>query len=647
MAILNIGLDLGSDAVKIAFAVKKGRDVSYGKLARNDFLTQVAIPAVAFYDLNTRSWKFGDEVERKNEYRSSFATVVKIKNLISLLERGEHKADVFEENARYYRFGHDFPKFYFPVRKKMLSNFGEMVKNDLTFCVAEDTPESVCESFFYYLRTVIEERTKAFTREKGIPIEEYRLALVYPPKVGGEYVEELMRLAQRAFGIGADKVLSSTKALGMFAYHRGALASGESVLVFDMGDENISVARVSLIDETVVVDGADGHSAPLAVGGQDVDEVVASYLEGQIAACETVGTPSFGEEGHIRESGLYSKQYLFMKEIKKAKIVLSRPLAECAAFRDGVPVAVNRDVYIQRRLTREAFADCLGMSARGGLAETIASYIVNEIRMPANRGVQKIFLSGGLAETYGLLDYLERRIGEEAYGVAVGTFDDGRETDDGFTVLSHEDSVYAPAVGAAIVALRGFDVRTAVALSYGTWAIDPATNSKILSVLADRGSVLKERGTTTFGTRFHIENTLEIRDEEMFSAAITKQEIRDHSVRGLTYTGERVMVGEINSQPRLRAARLVGLKTVTGGVGSLIEFYYSGRKVKILDRIYFREGIHVDPEGHATPFFENASGKEDRVNVLYVSNGARVSVKASEIELRFYGMDAFKVVAGE
>ena len=67
----------------------------------------------------------------------------------------------------------------------------------------------------------------------------------------------------------------------------------------------------------------------------------------------------------------------------------------------------------------------------------------------------------------------------------------------------------------------------------------------------------------------------------------------------------------------------------------------------ILDRIYFREGIHVDPEGHATPFFENASGKEDRVNVLYVSNGARVSVKASEIELRFYGMDAFKVVAGE
>ena len=60
MAILNIGLDLGSDAVKIAFAVKKGRDVSYGKLARNDFLTQVAIPAVAFYDLNTRSWKFGD-----------------------------------------------------------------------------------------------------------------------------------------------------------------------------------------------------------------------------------------------------------------------------------------------------------------------------------------------------------------------------------------------------------------------------------------------------------------------------------------------------------------------------------------------------------------------------------------------------------
>lgn len=643
MAILNIGLDLGSDAVKIAFAVQTERGISYGKLARNDFLTQVAIPAVAFYDLNTRTWKYGDEVERGD--RSSFVTVVKIKKLISLLEQGH--ADVFEENAAYYRRGHEFPKFYFPVRKTMLADFGEMVKNDFTFHVAEDTPESVCEHFFYYLRTVIEERAQALTLEKGIAIDEYRLALVYPPKVGEAYVGELTRLAERAFGIEVYKTLSSTKALGMFAYRRGAFSSGESVLVFDMGDENISVARVSLVGETIVVDGADGHSAPLAVGGQDVDEAVASYLEGQIASCETVGTPSFGEEGHIRESGLYSKQYLFMKEIKKAKIVLSRPIAENAAFRYGVPVAVNRDVYIQRRLTRGEFSDCLGMNFGGGLAETVARYVIGEIQMPANRGVQKIFLSGGLTETYGLLEYLQKRLAAETPWIAVGTFDDGKEQDDGFSVLSHEDSVYAPSVGAAIVALENFDVRTAVALSYGTWAIDQSANCKIFSVFANRGSVLKERGTTTFGTRFHIENTVEIRDDEMFSAAISRGEIKDRAVRGLVYTGERVVVGEIGSQPRLRAAQLVGLKTVTGGVGSLIEFYYAGRKVKIIDRIYFKEGIHVDPEGHASPFFENSSGRDERVDVMFTDVGTRVTVRACEIELRFRGMDAFKVVAGE
>ncbi len=645
MAILNIGLDLGNDAVKLAFAFKTQEGVAYGKLARGDFLTQVAIPAVAYYDTETGKWLYGDEVERGE--RSSFVTVVKIKSLISLLESGGEKGASLAENAKYYRRGNDFPKFYFPLRKKMSADFGEMVKNDNTFRAEGYTPQRVAEEFFFYLRYVVEFRVRMLSEKYGVGFEGYNFAVVHPPKVGAEYVDELVRLTQTAFGAEPNKVLSSTKAIGMFAYVRGMLASGESILVFDMGDENISAARASLVGETLVVDGADGHSAPLSVGGRDVDEAVASYIESEIGAAETVGTPSYGEDGHIRESGLYSKQYLFMKEIKKAKIVLSRPIAGSELFENGVPVAVNRDVYIQRRITRKAFCECLGVGMGAGFAETVASYIVNEIKLPANRGVKKVFLSGGLTETYALVDYIRKRVADEASGITVGTFDDERENDDGFTILSHEDSVYAPAVGGAIVALKNYDVRTAIALSYGTWAIDPCTNGKVLAVFIDRGTLLNLKGPTEYYTRFHVEGA-GVEKEEMFSVAMTKREIQSCMIDGLVYGREnKLVVGEAGSRPRLLAEALAGLKTVAGGSDAEIDFYYRGRRVVLRDKIYFKEGICVDPDGHAVPFVKNDSPMSESVGVRYSNETQYFKVKAGEIEFRFRGLNAFTVVAGE
>jgi len=645
MAILNIGLDLGSDAVKLAFAYATRKGVAYGKLARGDFLTQVAIPAVAYYDAETGKWLYGDEVERGE--RSSFVTVVKIKSLISLLESNGEKEATLAGNARYYRLGNDFPKFYFPLRKKMSADFGEMVKNDNTFRAEGYTPQRVAEEFFFYLRSVVEFRIRMLAEKNGTGFEGYNLAVVYPPKVGAEYVGELVRLMKTAFGSEPVKVLSSTKALGMFAYARGMLSSGESILVFDMGDENISAARASLVGETLVVDGADGHSAPLPVGGRDVDEAVASYIESEIGAAETVGTPSFGADGHIRESGLYSKQYLFMKEIKKAKIVLSRPIAESELFENGVPVAVNRDVYIQRRITRKAFSECLGIGTGKGLAETVASYIINEIKLPANRGVRKVFLSGGLTETYALLEDIKERAEREARGITIGTFDDGREDDDGFTILSHEDSVYAPAVGGAIVALKNYDVRTAIALSYGTWAIEPYTNRKVLAIYVNRGTLLNLEGPTEYYTRFHVEGA-GVEKEEMFSVAMTKTEMQNRMIDGLVYGNEnKMVVGEAGSQPRLKAEVLAGLKTVAGGADAQIDFYYRGRRVELRDRIYFKEGIRVDPDGHAVPFVKNDSAADDKISVRYWNETGYFKVKAREIEFRFRGLNAFTVVAGE
>ena len=81
--ILNVGLDLGSDTLKIAFAYESEEGVSYGKLMKEGLMTQVALPAIAYYDTARRMWLFGDGVEKGEE--KSFVTVVKIKSLLSLL----------------------------------------------------------------------------------------------------------------------------------------------------------------------------------------------------------------------------------------------------------------------------------------------------------------------------------------------------------------------------------------------------------------------------------------------------------------------------------------------------------------------------------------------------------------------------------
>lgn len=653
---INVGLDLGSDTLKIAFAYPEGGSVVYGKLARNDSLTQIAIPAVAYYDDGSKTWLYGDEVEKTE---SSFVNVVKIKNLVSLLQRNPDE-NILRRNRDFYFNRSEFPKFYFPVKRKMLEDFELMFREDMTFHAEGDTPASVCEGFFHYAQKIVLERIGELTASWNVSFKSFKVAVVYPPKVGREYVNELIRLTKRTFSDPV-KVLSSTKALGMFAYHRKALRAGESALVFDMGDEDISVAKVRLQGENIFIDGADGHSPPLPLGGTDVDEKVLDFVEKEIASRETVGTPSEGDPAHIYERGLHSKQYLLMKNIKNAKIVLSRPMERDESFRSGVPISVVRDLYIQRSINREEFIGCVGTSAEKGIAHRVIEYIANELRMPANRGVKKIFLSGGLTETYSLLEFIRRKLN----GIEVCTFDDGRDDGDPFGIQSYEDSVYAPAVGGAIVALKNYDVPTVVTLSYGTWAFDSSIQKKVLSIFVEAGTPLKD-GENIFLSHFNAAGD-DIPNEEIFSIAITREEIRRRTVEGLEYAPDgSLIVGEKGSDEREKAEGLVGLKTVAGGENGRVYFYYGGKRVSIIKeggqnsregKIIFSEGISVDADGYAKPLVANTSeGKSIKIRYFDEVQAAKSnlpsapvethSVPANRIELRLEGLEGFEVANG-
>ncbi len=639
--VLNIGLDLGSDTLKMAFAFENfDGDISYGKFTNKSKLTQIAIPAAAYYDVENKKWYFGDQIGNQSQ---SFITVVKIKSLISLLTQRKDET-VWQENKKYYFYGHEFPKFYFPVSRKMLDNFDEMVADGRTFCAEDWTPQSVCVEFFKYVHSVVEERCLELNESHGTLFDTFQVAIVHPSSVGDEYLQELSSIVKKTFGKEAYKILSSTRALSMYAFHRGTVKNDDNFLVFDMGEEDISVTRAGFIQNQIIVDGIEGHNEPLEIGGIDVDKAIVADIDGAIANRETIGSPSSGEAGHLSEGAVYGKQYLLMKDIKKAKVIFSKPLSEDSVFKDGVPVTLSRDLYIQRVLTKEDVKKSIGVTDGTGVAEKIVKYILSEIERPVNHDVKKIFISGGLTETYSLLDYIKQEVKSQAPQVEVCTFDDNCESGDSFSVLSYEDSVFAPAIGGAIVALKNIVIKTILSFSYATWAY--VDGSKCLSIFVDRGTPID--GGKDFVGRYNVGGA-GTKEEELFSTHITRADIEKNKASGkwqYTTPGGGLLVGDQGSAIRKRAVKDFDLKTVSGGKKGKIYFKYRSREVTVSGgKIEFEEGISVDKRGKATPIIRNVSPISRMVTVTYkdqVSEPQRVS--ASYIEVIFEGLNGFKTI---
>ena len=140
-------------------------------------------------------------------------------------------------------------------------------------------------------------------------------------------------MVRKAFGFSPIHDLTSTQALGVFAVHNGFLHENDKALLFDMGDETISVSKVwcnkvasdSSAEKKmgILVDSPAAHLAPLELGGSNIDEAINEHLEGAIYHRETVGSPSSDHPDHIFEDGLCANQYLLMKDIKKAKMLMT------------------------------------------------------------------------------------------------------------------------------------------------------------------------------------------------------------------------------------------------------------------------------------------------------------------------------------
>ena len=427
---------------------------------------------------------------------------------------------------------------------------------------------------------------------------------------------------------------------------------GESFLVFDIGEEYISVAKAWFQNGQLFIDGADGHKGAEELGGINIDESIRRRIEDELFDRETFATPPAGDPGHVNEECLDSKKYQLLKDIKAAKHLLSTPgISDAKCLEHGVPIVICRDCYVQRYLTKRDLEDSIGIiqDDDDGAAGLITDYIVDETMNNINSDVSKILIAGGVIETYGLADYIRASFEYEDRKVQVFTFDaeQGTEFSSAFKINENESSVYAAVFGGAIVAAKNIIIKTVLSLTYGTWVSKsvslPDGNTslvKVFSAFVNKGAVLHPDKPSVFTGNTYSHKLgrnanagLVIPKDEVFSTVASETDIAKRKgagagsntpIYGMFEGTPCLVIGESGSNERTRAGAYFSLKTV---MYSDIGFYHRGRRVRVRRtvhdtergverKILFSQGISVDPSGVATIII-STQGNDFMVNITY------------------------------
>lgn len=629
-----IALDLGSDTLKAVFAFNYYGKEIVGKIVPTDF-DITAIPAVAKYDEDDGKWLYAAEVNRdKNE---SYVTVVKIKDLLSLLSESRSASQkVRQSNKKYYFSEHMFPKFFFPVKQEEIQSFEEMCKNNRTFEATGYTPHDVCLGYFKSVAAMIKLRLNKFF--KSYDFDDYTLncSVVLPPYVGKMYADELTGLIGEAFdGASKGQALSMTKALSIYAMQRG-LIKDESALIFNIGEEKTFAVKANCIKGGLSIDGADGHEPEINLGGYDIDKVIAKHFEKKL--------------GEVYNEGLYTKQYLFLKNIKYAKVMLGIN-SQNGVRPDGVTLSIAIDFVLKVKLTYEDFKKCVGVTSNAGVAQDIVNYIKKELKRGSNRDVRKVFLTGGVVETYGLLDYIRKKV--ETAGIKVCTFENPFSENvkigvNNFSICAHEDSLYAPCIGCALATMKNIRVDTVTALTYGLrlFNINNAGETKFsyFSEFIFKGTKLAE-GENIFTIQKDIiagDNLTPSSSAKLYvlSTPLSREDIVSGKYDvGVVDGVLHLKLGDINNPAQLSAMReRIGLDMLKEGQ---MTYRYDGLRVElgyrylINDNVYsstrkgvgvfMRAGVKIDGEGNAKVHAQN-SKKENgkfKVCIRYLEGSAK------------------------
>lgn len=508
---ISICIDLGSDALKIVCADrnKSGRERVSKVVDKEYAYSDVAIPAIAYYDKNDSQWRYGYSIGRKNE--KSYSTVVKIKDLLSILRfdsvSGEvsrnKEPEVKKKNKDAYENGHIFPLFEFPITMDRPSNYSKFCESDkyknLRFESENSTPKEVCENFFGYVSEILVAFLKKqfrLRKEDLLNHDRVKYTLICPPKSNKDFVCGYENAFRVGFGLNKNKevsVLSSAKVLGAMALTDSRT---KNALLFDIGEEQISVVKFKAErgngSLSVSLDGMSGHNLPQKLGGNDIDKAIVEKIEGRILSRNSIGSGHKNSGDGITDYGLKYNDYLFMRSVKAAKALLGER-------EDKVPVNVLRDVEIITNLSREEFKDAIGIKNNGVQKNSAAGKILDYIRTEltehkgVNRDADTIYLSGGAVGTYGLIDAIRDEVKKIDGTKTVKTFRTSFSSDsiEGFEIAGDEVYSYAPAISGALSTLRGVTYKMVLTRSYGMRLYDKETNyTPFFRIIANKGTEL-------------------------------------------------------------------------------------------------------------------------------------------------------------
>lgn len=511
---ISICIDLGSDALKIVCADrnKSGRERVSKVVDKEYAYSDVAIPAIAYYDKNDSQWRYGYSIGRKNE--KSYSTVVKIKDLLSILRfdsvSGEVSRDeepeVKKKNEAAYENGHIFPLFEFPITMDRPSNYSKFCESDkyknLRFESENSTPKEVCENFFGYVSEILVAFLKKqfrLRKEDLLNHDRVKYTLICPPKSNKDFVCGYENAFRVGFGLNKNKevsVLSSAKVLGAMALTDSRTKNDKNALLFDIGEEQISVVKFKAERSngslSVSLDGMSGHNLPQKLGGNDIDKAIVEKIEDRIMARNSIGSGHKNSGDGITDYGLKYNDYLFMRSVKAAKALLGER-------EDKVPVNVLRDVEIITNLSREEFKDAIGIKNNGVQKNSVAGKILDYIRTEltehkgVNRDADTIYLSGGAVGTYGLIDAIRDEVKKIDGTKTVKTFRTSFSSDsiEGFEIAGDEVYSYSPAISGALSTLRGVTYKMVLTRSYGMRLYDIKTDyTPYFRIIANKGTEL-------------------------------------------------------------------------------------------------------------------------------------------------------------
>lgn len=577
---ISVSIDLGSDTCKVAFAYKDGKEIRLGKLV--DISTALPKPflSIASYDSKTGEWHYAyDAIMQGN-----FDNIVNIKELLSLLKDENDK-----ESFKLFNSSKYFPIFTFSGEDKKRV-FKKMISKNETRFLANKTPEEVCMGYFIYISKKVDECINVLSKDLNKEIT-YDLTLIYPTIYGKKYGELYSKMVSLAFNKNISLKLDSTRSSCFLAYAHGLLSSKSKkskVLVFDIGKEQTSVVKAGLVidkngDEAVAVEGMDGHNSPISVGGADVDNAILEDLTARINS-----RAAFGKNETLTEEMTVAERFVFANAIRNLKTAISRHEEENVS-----EIGIPGEVVFNEEYGSKDLKKTLGIaSSDGDFAYTLASYILQEIKRDNNKNVDKIFLTGGTIETFGLFNYLEEKILDEYPKFKNKIFTFEVKTEDTllkkFRIKTTDDATYSSSLGGAIAKLNNYSMKTVLSLSYGTYLNINGERALYFYDGAQRGSIINEAGGKYYaGTPFQIHP-----NSGQFIVAIdlTEQEANEN------YLSEKVKYVKTKSSGNhlvltgaeyKKAVKYLGMRFVAGGINSSNQTKGKSYKVyrKSLDKL--------------------------------------------------------------